>query len=119
MVDRIPTLDDQINAVLDRVTPMIIAAETDAEWAQIHEIEMRELRPLWQLKVAQNKIINAWERFGVEIAVDAAGYWHWTETDETGEQNGPFSPAFSSFEACLRDLESGFGPLDEQKAVPA
>ena len=62
----------------------------------------------------QAETITQWARYGVAIEQDTRGFWQWAETDRAfGDVNGPHSPPFSTFESCIGDLESAFGPMPD------
>jgi hypothetical protein len=58
--------------------------------------------------------INAWTKYGVSIEADVSNCWHWAETNDEGEANGPYSPYFETLERCLEDLVLCFGTLESQ-----
>lgn len=68
---------------------------------------------------ALQPLIDAWARFGVKLERDAANYWQWAETgadDDPPGWVGIYSPPFSTFEACVADVEASLGPLPDRLA---
>lgn len=65
---------------------------------------------------ALQPLIDAWARFGVKLERDTANYWQWAETgadDDPPGWIGIYSPPFSTFEACVKDVEASLGPLPD------
>jgi len=63
---------------------------------------------------ALKPLIDAWARFGVQLERDAANHWQWAETgadDDPPGWVGIYSPPFSTFAACVADVEASLGPL--------